>query len=532
MADIVFINPRFEVSYWGMEHALPLFGKRSAMPVGALPLLAAITPAYHQVTLVDECVEPLDFDRLARADIVGLTGMVVQRTRMREILTELKRRGVFTVVGGAWVSVQEDAFGELADVIFVGEAEESWPQFLADWAAGCHRRRYEQEARTDMTRVPTPHFHRLKMSAYLFGAVQFSRGCPFQCEFCDIIVTFGRRPRLKTTAQVIAELEALRAQGCRVVFIVDDNLIGNKKAVKVLLRDLAAWQRANGYPLDFCTEASLDLAEDAELMELLVEANIGNVFVGIESPNEASLRETRKYQNVKKGNTLLDRVHTIQAAGVEVWCGMILGFDHDDPSIFATTVAFLREARIAHAMVGMLYAIPKTPLHARLAREGRLDADDASEYGTNVIPLNLTREELRAGYVRVMNELYEPEAFFDRVDDLFLNFRMPHLAARARHRRTRPWQRLRHNARTLAEALVLFGRILRHVPDAKLRRVYRQRLFKLLRTRREPGLVMYYALKCALHYHAYTMARQMANGMTPVVNVAGVAAAKAEPAGV
>jgi radical SAM superfamily enzyme YgiQ (UPF0313 family) len=530
MADIVFVNPRFEVSYWGMEHALPLFGKKANMPIGALPLLAAITPAEHRVTLVDESIEALDFDRLARADIVGLTGMVVQRARMREILAELKRRGVFTAVGGPWVSVQEDAFGDLADVIFIGEAEESWPRFLADWAAGRHVRRYEQDEKTDMTRVPTPRFDLLKMNEYLFGSVQFSRGCPFQCEFCDIIVTFGRRPRLKTSTQVIAELEALRAQGCRIVFIVDDNLIGNKKAVKVLLRDLIAWQRANGYPLDFCTEASLDLAEDAELMELLVEANIGNVFVGIESPNEASLRETKKYQNVKKGNTILDRVHRIQEAGLEVWCGMILGFDHDDPSIFDATVEFLRAARIAHAMVGMLHAVPKTPLHSRLEREGRLDLADNSEYGTNVIPLNLTREELRAGYVRVMNELYEPEAFFDRVDDLFLNFRMKHLAARARYRRRRPWQRLRNNTRGWIEAAVLMSRILRRVPDPALRRVYRQRWLKLVRQRPETGLVMYYAIKCALHYHAYTMAQQMASGATPVVNVGGVGAPIPEPA--
>ena len=212
MAHIVLVSPAFEVSYWGMEHALPLLGKRANMPVACLPLLAALTPPEHSVTLVDENVEALDFDRLARADIVGLTGMSVQRRRMREVLAELKRRGVFTVVGGPWVTVREDYFGDLADVVFVGEAEETWPQFLRDWKAGRHRRRYEQAGRTDMTRVPTPRFDLLKMEQYLFGSVQFSRGCPFQCEFCDIIVTFGRRPRLKTGAQVLAELEALRAK--------------------------------------------------------------------------------------------------------------------------------------------------------------------------------------------------------------------------------------------------------------------------------------------------------------------------------
>ena len=185
---------------------------------------------------------------ITAADIVGITGMSVQRQRMVEILTELKSRGVFTVVGGPWVSVQEDYFGDLADVIFVGEAEETWPQFLAQWQDGRHAVRYEQAEKSDMTRLPTPRFDLLKMHHYMFGSVQFSRGCPFQCEFCDIIVTFGRRPRLKTSAQIIAELEALRAQKIDIAFIVDDNLIGNKKAIKVLLRDLIAYQQKNGFP--------------------------------------------------------------------------------------------------------------------------------------------------------------------------------------------------------------------------------------------------------------------------------------------
>ena len=208
MADIVLINPKFEVSYWGMEHALPLFGKRANLPVAALPLLAALTPAEHTVTLIDENVEPIDFDRCARADLVGVTGMSVQRFRMREILAELKRRGVFTVVGGAYVTVQEDYFEGLADAIFIGEAEETWPQFLREWPQGLHQYRYEQAEKTDMTTVPTPRFDLLKSKHYAFGWVQFTRGCPFQCEFCDIIVTFGRRPRIKTADQVIAELDA------------------------------------------------------------------------------------------------------------------------------------------------------------------------------------------------------------------------------------------------------------------------------------------------------------------------------------
>src|SRR6478752_6649587 len=227
VADIVIINPRFEVSFWGMEHALPLIGKRANLPVACLPLLAALTPSEHTVTLIDENVEAIDYERCARADIVGVTGMSVQRFRMREILTELKRRGCFTAVGGPLVTVQEDYFDGLADVIFIGEAEETWPQFLGEWKQGLHQYRYEQAEKTDMSTVPTPRFDMLKMKRYAFGSIQFSRGCPFQCEFCDIIVTFGRRPRIKTNDQIIAEIEAIHAQKMPIVFIVDDNLIGN-----------------------------------------------------------------------------------------------------------------------------------------------------------------------------------------------------------------------------------------------------------------------------------------------------------------
>lgn len=423
MADIVLVNPRFEVSYWGLEHALKLLGKKCNLPTACLPLLAALTPAGHRVTIIDENVEEIDYDRLARADIVGLTGMSVQRRRMREILRELKSRGVFTVVGGPWVTVQEDYFEHLADVIFVGEAETTWPQFLDEWAHGQHQRRYEQTDRTDMTQVPVPRYDLLKTKNYVFGSVQFSRGCPFQCEFCDIIVTFGRKPRVKTSAQVIAELDALRKQNLPIAFIVDDNLIGNKVAVKPLLRDVAAWQAAEGYPLQFFTEASLNLSEDDELMELMIAANITVVFIGIESPNEESLREAKKYQNVNKGGTIVERVRRVQDAGLEVWCGMIVGFDHDDTRIFKEQVDFIGQTDILHAMVGMLSAIPKTPLHARLATEGRLDLDDEQPFGTNVIPLGMTRDELRDGYLDMMRDLYDPDFYFDRLENLYLTRR-------------------------------------------------------------------------------------------------------------
>jgi len=511
MADIVLINPRFEVSYWGLEHALPLLGKKCNLPTACLPLLAALTPDEHCLTIVDENVEPIDYDRLAQADIVGLTGMIVQRRRMREILRELKARGVFTVVGGPWVSVQEDYFDGLADVIFVGEAETTWPQFLEEWAQHRHQRRYEQLERTDMTRVPVPRYDLLKIKNYLFGSIQFSRGCPFQCEFCDIIVTFGRKPRLKTSEQVIAELEAMRTQGLVIAFIVDDNLIGNKVAVKPLLRDVAAWQAAHGYPFTFFTEASLNLSEDDELMELMVAANIQVVFIGIESPNEESLRETKKYQNVRgKGVTIVDRVRRVQDSGLEVWCGMIVGFDHDDPRIFKAQCEFMRQTDIMHAMVGMLAAIPKTPLYARLKDDGRLDLEDEQEFGTNVIPLGMTRDELREGYIGLMRDLYDADFYFERLENLYLTRRFNFARARNEYWRQHPWKKWKPQSVDALRAIGLFVRLMMKVPDPELRRIYRRRMATMLRRRPDPNVLFICVLKCAMHYHHYTMSRQMA----------------------
>ena len=520
MADIVLINPRFEVSYWGMEYALPMLGKRANMPVACLPLLAALTPPEHSVTLMDENVEAINYERCQRADIVGITGMSVQRFRMKEILAELKRRGCFVVVGGPWVTLQEEYFEGLVDAIFVGEAEQTWPQFLREWQQGLHQFRYEQIEKSDMSKVPTPRFDLLKMRHYLFGSLQFSRGCPFQCEFCDIIVTFGRRPRIKEVPQILAELEAMHAQGMEIVFVVDDNLIGNKKAIKVVLREVIAWQEARGYPLTFYTEASIDLADDDELMELMVEANFISVFIGIESPNEASLRETKKFQNVRTGGTLLEKVHRIQAAGMEVWCGMILGFDNDDETIFAAQREFITDARIVLTMIGMLYAAPKTPLYDRLALEGRLDWADESEFGTNVIPLKISREALRDGYIKVLNDLYEPEAFFGRLDALYIDSGLVMGRAQERHWRRHPWRLVKAKVKLSAQAAGLFARLMSMVPEAHLRKEYRRRVWRLLKSNRDPLMVLGYVIQCAFHYHAHTMARQISAGKSRIYNSA------------
>jgi radical SAM superfamily enzyme YgiQ (UPF0313 family) len=514
VARIALINPRFDVSFWGHDHVMPIVGKRANTPVAALPLLAALTPHAHRVTLIDENVEPLDYEALAGMDIVGVTGMSVQRARMKEILRELKQRGCFTVVGGPWVTVQEDYFGELADVIFVGEAEDTWPAFLEDWQVRQWKRRYEQLTKSDMTRVPTPRFDLLKMDKYLYASLQISRGCPFTCEFCDIIVTFGRLPRLKTSAQVLAELDSLRVLHVHQVFIVDDNLIGNKQAIKRVLRDVIQYQEHHGYPFTFFTEATLDLAEDDELMRLMTDANIEAVFIGIETPNEAALKETKKHQNVRPGaGSMLERIQRIQRAGIEVTCGMIVGFDHDDATIFDSQQQFLAEGHIPHAMLGMLYAIPKTPLHARLTKEGRLDPADESEFGTNVIPLNLSRSQLRDGYISVMHALYEAPAYFERVEALYFGGYLGQgQLGSDQYGKRHPWVRVKHEVTQALVAVVFACRLFMHVKETGLRREYGQRLWRALTAGVPPSFISGYLYNCALHYHYYKLVQGLREG--------------------
>ena len=517
MSDIVLINPRFEVSYWGLEHALPFMGKRANMPVACLPLLAALTPPEHTVTLIDENVEAIDFgaaprrrrrrhrDERAAVPDEGDPRRAEASGRVHGRRRPLGHpaRGLLRRVGRR--DLHRRGRGDLAPV----------PPRVGRGPARAALRAGREVGHDDGARpavrppedAPLP----LRQPPVL-------RGCPFQCEFCDIIVTFGRRPRLKLIGQILAELEALLARGMEIVFIVDDNLIGNKKAIKPVLREVAAWQEARGYPLTFYTEASIDLADDPELIGLMVEANVVSVFVGIESPNEASLRETKKFQNVRAGGTMLEKVHRIQDAGLEVWCGMILGFDNDDETVFDAQREFIREARIVLAMVGMLYAPPKTPLYDRLDREGRLDPEDESEFGTNVIPLRIGREALRDGYVRVINDLYEPDAYFGRLDELYIGGRIDYGRARARYWRRHPWQRLKAQARFAAQAAGLFARLMRGVPEASLRKEYRERVWGLLKARRDPAVILGYVIQCAVHYHAYTMARQIAAGQMRVYN--------------
>jgi radical SAM superfamily enzyme YgiQ (UPF0313 family) len=253
---------------------------------------------------------------------------------------------------------------------------------------------------------PPPRFDLLKVERYRSMTIQFARGCPYNCEFCDIIVMYGRRPRTKSVAQVLAEVEAIHRLGVPNIFVVDDNFIGNKKEAKALLRALAEWQRPRGYPIEFMTEMSLNVAQDDELLDLMKRAHFATIFVGIESPRRASLAESNKSQNLRED--LVAAVHRVQAAGIEVMAGMIVGFDHDDPSIFEEQFRFIQEARIPISMTGMLNAVPKTPLHARLKAAGRLVAESVGDQFifTNIVPAGMSRRELYDGYRMLLRRLY------------------------------------------------------------------------------------------------------------------------------
>jgi radical SAM superfamily enzyme YgiQ (UPF0313 family) len=515
-SKICLINPRFEPSYWGFDYALPLYpgDKRSSMITGALPYLAGLTPD-HEVCIVDENVEEIPWENLDSFDIVGVTGMNVQKQRMRQILERLRGMDVLTVVGGAYASVDEGFFDGLCDVLFSGEADETWPEFVSCIAAGRnHDTLYKQRNPTDMTRVPKSRFDLLKVERYASGALQFSRGCPFQCEFCDIIVTFGRRPRTKNPEQVLEELDEMRRVGFFSCFIVDDNFIGNKKAAKELLRRIIPWQEKHGYPLRLTTEASINLADDAELLELLYQANFRSVFIGIESPRAASLNETKKFQNTR-GDSLQEKLARIRNAGMEVSAGFIVGFDNDDSGIFEDQFRFIQENGILLAMVGMLTAVPKTPLYERLEREGRLRLDDPN---CNIVPKQMTPFELQQKYWELLKRLYDPQAFFDRYfkTNEYPDFkrRRAEISKKANEGKALP---------TLLYGLLLLQRLvvalIRHRSLRSVGAVYLKNFVKRsLRLRADIIGFAQFMNRCVTHWHFYKFTQEGTTGKLRLFN--------------
>jgi radical SAM superfamily enzyme YgiQ (UPF0313 family) len=416
---ICLIAPKNPESFWTFDRILPSLNKKCVFPNLSLPTVAGITPREHEVVLCDENVEPVDFD--TDAEVIGLTGYVIHKQRIFELAAEFRRRGKFVVAGGPFASLCPEELRDKVDVLFVDEAEYTWPQFLQDYEAGNWKAEYRQVEKPSMHDSPLPRFDLLKIDLYRTMTIQFARGCPFNCEFCDIIVMYGRRPRTKTVPQVMAEVQEIHRLGLRNIFVVDDNFIGNKKEAKALLHALAEWQGANDYPLELMTEVTLNIAQDDELLQLMRQANFTTIFVGIESPRAASLQETHKTQNMREN--ILDSVHRIQRAGMEVMAGMIVGFDNDDPSIFDEHFRFIQEARIPVSMTGMLNAVPKTPLYKRLKTAGRLIAETVGDQFvfTNIVPSGMSRVQLYEGYKNLLERLYSYRNYRRRTMQLILN---------------------------------------------------------------------------------------------------------------
>jgi radical SAM superfamily enzyme YgiQ (UPF0313 family) len=343
--------------------------------------------------------------------------MGVQFSRQRELLAFYRGKGYFVVAGGSYASLCPELYESLADTVVSGEAEYIWPQFCRDFASANQRRLYQETGVVSLSDSPVPRLDLLKLSKYQAVSLQFSRGCPFRCEFCDIIVMFGRKPRTKSLEQVGAELDLLREHNVYRAFFVDDNLIGNKRLAKDLLRYIRDYQRRHGYRFRFGTEASLNLAQDDELLQLFREANFEWVFVGIESPDEESLKETKKFQNTRQD--ILSSVRHIYSHGIDVFAGMIIGFDNDTVESFEKQYQFIMESGIQAAMIGLLAALPKTPLYERLEREGRLIANannsDNTKLGTNIIPKRMRYEEMVTGYRKLHHRLLRDRSIADRI---------------------------------------------------------------------------------------------------------------------
>ncbi len=412
-------------TYWSFSYALRLARKKCAMPPLGLLTVAGLMPDDVELRLIDMNFQPLRTADIEWADLVFLSAMLIQQKALHRIAARCRRLNTPVVAGGPYPSTAPE---EMVDVdhVLCGEVETLMPTFLADYARGRARRVYAPPPPPDLAHTPLPRFDLLDLKAYASMAVQYSRGCPFHCEFCDIWQRFGNRPRLKAVPQAIAELESLYRLGWRgPVFIVDDNFIGNRRRVKTeLLPALARWQRRRGNPFRFYTEASVDLAEDDDLMTAMVAAGFHEVFVGIETPSPRSLAETGKHQNLR--GDLAAAIRRIQRAGLEVMGGFIVGFDSDGEEIFDRQMTFIQNNAIPQAMVGLLTALPGTRLFQRLQGEGRLRSQ-ASGNNTHVFQTNfhprMGDAKLTSGYRRLLSDLYGNNLrnYFQRCNHLLDN---------------------------------------------------------------------------------------------------------------
>jgi radical SAM superfamily enzyme YgiQ (UPF0313 family) len=420
---ILLVYPQTPDTFWSFRHVLRMVSKRAMLPPLGLLTVAAMLPAEWRLKLVDLNVRQLSDDDLAWADYVMLSAMIVHRESVREIIARCRKLAKPIIAGGPLFTTGHQDFTGIGSFV-LGEAEDIMPRLVADLTAGRLQPYYEAPGHPELSALPVPRWDLVNFRHYITMAVQFSRGCPFDCEFCDIIVMNGRVPRTKTPAQLVGELEALRRRGWQAgVFIVDDNFIGNRKQTKALLAELVEWRARTGTPMTFYTEASVNLADDPELCELMVKAGFTKVFVGIETPSAESLEECRKLQN--KGRDLVEAVKRIQRSGLEVMGGFIVGFDHDPHDIFKRQFEFIQKSGVAAAMVGLLTALPQTRLYQRLKREGRLlytSSGNNTQAALNFLP-KLNREFLLNGYRELMKRLYEPRTYYQRIRTFMRNYR-------------------------------------------------------------------------------------------------------------
>jgi radical SAM superfamily enzyme YgiQ (UPF0313 family) len=412
---VLMIWPRFLPSFWSFEAMLDLIPEETIHPPLGLLTVAALCPKNWKLKLVDRSFEDLLDRDLLWADLVMVSGMPVQKDDIRETLLRARALGKRTMIGGPYASSEPHVLLRLADHVVVGEPDEVFESVAADLERGSAKRLYVIKDKPDISKTPVPRFDLLQINKYASMAVQFSRGCPFQCEFCDIITLYGRKPRTKSPRQLLAELDALFELGWRdQVFIVDDNFVGNHKRALELAQSLEEWQKSHDYPFLFYTEASIDLAQRPELIGAMVKANFYYVFIGIESPSAESLAEAKKYQNLRRDQ--LDSIRFIQSQGLWVTGGFIIGFDSDTEDIFERQREFIESAALPWAMLGFLQAPATTPLHDRMLKQGRLL--EANTTGNNFNPPNfrtlLPLPVLLRGLRDTLLSLYSPSAFYNR----------------------------------------------------------------------------------------------------------------------